>query len=117
MSERPADVVLGEAAAHLAFLATEALYAEQPELWDLGERGRHHTLNDFTLHFQALASGDGGFAAHVAYSRELFADKGFPAKWLTDAWRLMREIGEEHLDGPARELLSTRLDAVVGQDG
>lgn len=114
MSERPVDTVLAETAAHLAYLATEALYAEQPELWDLGERGRFHTLNDFTLHFQAVASGRDGFAAHVAYSRELFEDKGFPQRWLADAWRVMREMAVAHLQDPARTEFLRRLDAIVG---
>lgn len=111
---RPVDTVLAEAAPHLAFLATEALYDEQPELWELGERGRFHTLNDFTLHFQALSTGVDGFGAHVSYTRQLFADKGYPERWLTDAWRVMREIASSQLDDPAREEFVRRLDAVVG---
>lgn len=114
MTDRPVDVVLTETAPYLAYLATESLYAEQPNLWDLGERGRFHTLNDFTLHFQAVASGEGGFASHVAYSKELFEDKGFPQKWLVDAWRVMRETASNHLEDPARAELLRRLDSVVG---
>lgn len=114
MSERPVDTVLAETAPYLAYLATESLYSEQPALWDLGERGRFHTLNDFTLHFQAVASGQDGFAAHAAYSRELFEDKGFPQKWLTDAWRIMRETAVARLEDPARSEFLRRLDAVVG---
>lgn len=114
MSERPVNTVLAEAAAHLAFLATEALYAEQPELWERGEHGRFHTMNDFILHFRAVSTGEEGFAAHVEYSRELFDDKGFPQQWLTDAWRIMRDTGAGELDEPARAEFLRRLETVVG---
>jgi hypothetical protein len=114
MMARDPDVVIREAAPHLAFLATESMYAEQPDLWDLGEKGRHHTLNDFTLHFQAVAEGEDAFRGHVDYCHDLFRDREFPRKWLDDAWAYMGAIGKEHLDRPALDVLLDRLASVVG---
>lgn len=114
MNEREVDVVLSEAASHLAYLSTEALYEEQPDLWKLGEHGRHHTLNDFTLHFRAIASGVDAFRAHADYSYALFEQRGFPRRWLDDAWELMERIGGGNLDEPARGVFLERLSAVIG---
>ena len=99
-TERGPEVVLTERAFHLAFLATERLYERQPELWDLGEHGRSRTLEDFGHHFRALASGANAFRVHVDYCYELFAARGFPLRWLEDAWGIMSEICEESLDQP-----------------
>lgn len=115
MSTRDPDVVIREAAPHLAFLATESMYADQPGLWDLGEKGRLHTLNDFTLHFQAVAEGEDALRSHVDYCHDLFRDRGFPRKWLDDAWTYMRAIGEAHLEQPVRDVLLDRLASVVGK--
>ncbi len=117
MSTRDPDIVIREAAPHLAFLATESMYADQPDLWDLGEKGRQHTLNDFTLHFQAVAEGEDAFRSHVAYCYDMFQDRGFPRKWLDDAWSYMGAIGEAHLDSAAHEVLLDRLTSVVGSPG
>jgi len=119
MSTREPDVVIREAAPHLAFLATESMYADQPDLWDLGEKGRHHTLNDFTLHFQAVATGKDAFRSHVDYCYDLFRDRGFPRQWLDDAWTYMRAIGSTQLERRARDVFLDRLDSVVGspEDG
>lgn len=96
--DRPPGVILTEAAPMLAFQATAALYEEQPELWKIGERGRARTLEDFGHHFQALATLDATvFADHVAYSRALFQNRGFPLKWLDDAWRIMAETLQREL--------------------
>ncbi len=114
MNERQADAVLTEAAAHLAFLSTKALYDEQPDLWKLGEDGRRHTLDDFVLHFTAVASGVDAFRAHVDYSYTLFAQRDFPRRWLDDAWRVMERIGAANLDEPARGLFLGRLRLVIG---
>lgn len=85
---------------HLAFLATGRLYDRQPELWDLGERGRTRTLEDFGHHFRALAAGPDPFRAHVNYCYDLFAARGFPLRWLDDAWGIMSEIYAEEFDQP-----------------
>ncbi len=114
MTTRNPDVVIREAAPHLAFLATETMYADQPDLWDLGEKGRQHTLNDFTLHFQAVADGEDAFRSHVDYCYDLFRDRGFPRKWLDDAWTYMGAIGEAHLEPPARNVLLDLLASVPG---
>jgi hypothetical protein len=96
--DRPPTVVLSEAAPMLAFKATAALYEQQPDLWRMGERGRARTLEDFGRHFEALANMDRDlFAAHVAYCQNLFANLGFPAAWLTDAWRVMADTVQREL--------------------
>lgn len=109
MTERAPEVVLAERAPHLAFLATEAMYAAQPELWDRGEKGRFHTLDDFTMHFRAVANGESAFRAHVAYCYRLFEERGFPRRWLDDAWRFMRAVAEEDLEGEPLAVFIARL--------
>ncbi|HSO93068.1 MAG TPA: hypothetical protein VLS53_01180 [Candidatus Dormibacteraeota bacterium] len=91
-------MVLTEAVAALAYRATNTLYEEKPDLWRMGERGRARTLEDFGHHFEALATMDRDlFAAHVAYCEKLFANHGFPAAWLTDAWRVMADTVQREL--------------------
>ncbi len=104
MMERAAEVVLAEQAGHLAFLATVRLYERQPELWEMGEHGRARTHEDFGHHFRALARGSNAFKAHIDYCYELFAARGFPHRWLDDAWLLMGEICNESLDQPVAEV-------------
>ena len=97
-ADRSPEVVLGEAAPMLALLATRGLYAEQPELWKLGERGRANTLQDFNHHFRALLPLNAeAFRSHVRYCEELFEARGFPARWLDDAWRWMAIVIEREL--------------------
>lgn len=114
MRQRDPDVVMSEAAAHLAYLATEAIYGDQPELWDLGEKGRHHTMDDFRMHFSALATGTEGFRSHVEYSYELFRRRGFPTAWLDDAWRYMEEVMRIELPGEVADAFVERLRSVTG---
>jgi hypothetical protein len=96
--EREPAVVLAEVAPMLSLLATRRLYEEQPELWKLGERGRAHTLADFNHHFEALVTlSVPTFRRHVAYCEQLFTDRGFPHKWLEDAWRFMAVVVEQEL--------------------
>ena len=45
--DRDPRIVLRESVGTLALAATNRLYAEQPELWKLGEHGRARTLEDF----------------------------------------------------------------------
>ena len=109
MPQRSPGVVLGERSQHLAFLATERTYERQPELWEMGEYGRARTLEDFGHHFRALAHGPSAFEAHVRYCYDLFSKRGFPLRWLDDAWLTMKEICTEELEG---ETLSTALDTL-----
>ncbi len=102
--ERTAEVVLAEQAGHLAFLATERLYERQPELWKMGENGRARTHEDFGHHFRALARGANAFRAHIDYCYDLFESRGFPHRWLDDAWLMMEEICRERLDEPVAEV-------------
>jgi hypothetical protein len=113
VTDRPAHVVLTEVAPHLAYLATEALYEARPELWDRGEKGRFHTLDDFTMHFRAVAEGEAEFRTHVDYCHRLFAERGFPRDWLDDAWRFMRLIADRELEGDAHDAFVTRLETVT----
>ena len=102
--ERAVVVVLTEAVGALAYRATNILYEEQPDLWRMGEHGRNRTQEDFGRHFEALATMDRDlFAAYVAYCRKLFVNHGFPAAWLTDAWRIMAETLQRELHPAAAE--------------
>ena len=88
----PADI-LEESAGLLAALATRAVYEEQPDLWRFGEAGRARTQEDFVHHFRALATMDElVFEAHVQYCEGLFSVRGYPLKWLQDAWRHMATV-------------------------
>ncbi|HEY8679119.1 MAG TPA: hypothetical protein VIN39_10875 [Candidatus Dormibacteraeota bacterium] len=95
--EREPTMVLSEAVGMLSFAALRALYEEQPALWQMGERGRARTLEDFAHHFESLATLDpDAFSAHVRYCETLFDHHHFPRQWLTDAWRVMAlVIGRE----------------------
>lgn len=98
----------------LATLATRALYAEQPDLWQRGEYGRARTLEDFTHHFRALAPMDEVvFEAHVRYCEGLFAARGYPHKWLEDAWRHMALVVAAELPDVAARQVLTVLNAGV----
>lgn len=87
---RPARVVLGEMVGYLALVATRRHYAEQPDLWRLGEHGRARTREDYEHHFRALVNLDEPtWRRHVDYCERLFAQRGYPRRWLLDAWRVM----------------------------
>lgn len=109
--DRDPELVLAEAAGHLAYLSTQAIYAEQPELWELGEHGRHHTHNDFVLHFGALAQGPDAFKAHMNYTQTLFRERGFPREWLSDALRIMKVVCSKHLEPRVATAALESLDA------
>ena len=107
----PADL-LAENVGLLAALATRSLYEEQPDLWRLGEPGRARTHEDFVEHFRALATLDEVvFEAHVRYCEGLFSARGYPKRWLEDAWRHMAAVVAAELPPPA----SGRVMAVLGQ--
>ena len=112
--ERAPTAVLEELAPMLALLATRSLYEEQPDLWKLGEDGRARTLEDFTHHFRALQElSEPAFRAHVQYCEDLFSARGFPHRWLEDAWRWMEVVIEREVPKPiAQEALSV-LRSVV----
>lgn len=117
-AQRPPSVVLTETAPMLALLATRGLYREQPELWKMSERGRERTLEDFGHHFRALQSlHESVFRAHVEYCRNLFHARGFPSKWLDDAWRWMAIVMKEELPpevaAPALAMLAAATRAVA----
>ena len=113
MSEAPARdprVVLDERIGLLTWRATEALYAEQPDLWRLGEDGRRATFEDFGHHFRVLAALDADtVASHVRYCVDLFAKRGFPLRWLDDAWRTMEAVLAAELPG---DLAATAVDVL-----
>ena len=103
-SDRDPSVLLQEHVAAMSLLATRALYDEQPELWQLGEHGRARTLEDFGHHFRALAALDErAFEAHVRYCYRLFRARGFPVRWLADAWRHMEPVLRAELPAHAAE--------------
>lgn len=116
MTDRSTDLILAERSAHLALLATEAMYEAQPELWDRGEKGRFHTMDDFTMHFQAVAEGEAAFRNHVAYCHRLFEERQFPRAWLDDAWAFMRSAARTDLAEPELVVFLSRLDTVVGSE-
>lgn len=113
-SERAPGAVLAEMAPMLSILATRGLYDEQPELWKMGERGRSRTVEDFHHHFRALQSLEVSvFGSHVQYCETLFAARGFPHKWLDDAWRWMAIVIDRELPtAVARAALATLDEAV-----
>ena len=114
-SEREPRKVLSEMAPVLSVLATRALYEEQPELWKLGERGRSRTVEDFHHHFMALRSLDAAvFRSHVQYCEALFAARGFPQKWLDDAWSWMAVVMERELPETVAHPALATLNEVVG---
>ncbi|MGI8609657.1 MAG: hypothetical protein ACR2MY_10600 [Candidatus Dormibacteria bacterium] len=88
--------VLFNAAPALAELATQRLYAEQPQLERMGVSGREHTV-------------EGRFCVG------LFDARGFPQKWLTDAWRHIEAIITDEMEAaiavPAVAVLSSGLAA------
>jgi hypothetical protein len=112
---RDPGAVLREAVGYLALLATRRHYDEQPDLWSLGEHGRARTLEDYQHHFRHLAALDARvWDRHLRYCDDLFTQRGFPKRWLHDAWRIMTEVLEAEMPpevrAPALELLR-RADA------
>jgi hypothetical protein len=111
----PSDLI-HESVGLLAVLATRSLYDEQPELWRLGESGRARTHEDFVQHFRALATMDEVvFEAHVRYCEGLFSSRGYPQKWLDDAWRHMQSVLAAELPETASAPAVRLLSQVVGK--
>ena len=112
---RPPATVLHEALGLLALTATRRLYAEQPELWELGEHGRARTLEDFTHHLRMLATlSEDAFRGHVEYCERLFEQRNFPRKWLEDAWRILDDVLRDEVPASAGDPARTILRAVTG---
>jgi hypothetical protein len=102
--ERSTETLLVELTDFLAVLATRAMYDEQPELWELGEGARAHTLEDFGQHFRTLATLDEAvFGSHVQYCIDLFRQRSLPQQRLTDGWRHMAAVIERELPPKAAE--------------
>jgi hypothetical protein len=116
--ERDPGAVLREAVPHLAFVATERLYAEQPDLWRLGEEGRARTLEDFTHHLRALVPlSDAHLRSHVDYCRSLFEQRGFPRQWLDDAWRMLAAVLRDELPAAVADAAVGVLETVTAASG
>jgi hypothetical protein len=104
---RDPGAILDESAPALALVATGLIYAEQPALWEFGDHGRERTVEDFCHHFRALASMDVDVvAAHVRYCQDLFRERGFPRRWLGDAWRTMETTLHREMPSHAEEITS-----------
>jgi hypothetical protein len=117
-NEPSTQAVLVELTGFLAVLATRAMYDEQPELWELGEGARAHTVEDFGHHFRALATLDEAvFGSHVQYCIDLFRQRSFPQQWLTDGWRHMATVIERELPPEAAEEAVTVLRRGVASAG
>ena len=107
---RAPAVVLAEYVGLLTMRSTDALYAEQDDLWALGEQGRQHTYEDFGHHFRVLAALDADiFATHVRYCVDLFDKRGFPQRWLEDAWRIMAHTIDVELPGDVADLATATM--------
>ncbi len=95
--QRPAQAWLDESVGWIALLATRHTYAAQPALWELGEWGRARTIEDFTHHLRAAIAGSRHWRRHVAYCLTLFDRRGYPFRWLTDAFATLSVILAEEL--------------------
>src|SRR5579864_1823173 len=75
--------------------------------------GVARVLEYFGHHFRALASLDAGFfLAQSEYCYGLFGRRGFPRRWLDDAWRIMRATVLEQFDEKASDPAIRILDRV-----
>lgn len=109
--QRDDGVWLLESIGWLALMATTRTYADQPGLWRLGEDGRARTVEDFTHHLRAAVAGELQWREHLRYSLSLFEARGFPHRWLRDAFpTLSKVIAEAFGDGIGADVRA-RLDA------
>lgn len=108
---RPAHALLDETLPLVALLATRDTYLAQPSLWELGEQGRARTMEDFGHHLRAARSSDRLWRSHVAYCLELFDARGFPQRWLTDAFATLSRVLAENLPDDVTAEARGRLDA------
>lgn len=108
---RPPAAWLDECRSVIALLATRDTYAEQPELWELGEHGRARTIEDFEHHLRAARGTDRQWREYVAYCLELFDARGFPFRWLTDAFATLSRVLAEHFPADITGEVRANLDA------
>lgn len=94
----------------LALLATRRTYEAEPGLWRLGEHGRARTLEDFTHHLRAALGNDALWTKHLAYSLELFDARGFPQRWLTEAFATLREVVLDSFPDSVTRAVAERLE-------
>ena len=102
---------LSESVGWLALMATRDTYAADPSLWRLGEEGRARTTEDFTHHLRAALAGDLQWREHVRYSVTLFDARGFPQRWLTDAFATLSGVLAEAFGESVGPDVRARLDA------
>lgn len=102
---------LSESVGWLALMATRDTYRADPWLWRLGEDGRARTTEDFTHHLRAALAGDLQWREHVRYSLTLFDARGFPQRWLTDAFVTLSDVVAEGFGESVGQDVRTRLDA------
>lgn len=109
--DRPASAWLSESLSFLALVATRDTYAAQPRLWELGEYGRARTIEDFEHHLRAAMTSDRQWDEHLAYCVSLFAQRGFPLRWLTDAFATLARVLAENLPDDVVAEIRRRLAA------
>ena len=109
--ERPAAAWLAESRGFLALLATRDTYIAQPALWELGEYGRARTLEDFTHHLHAAGGTQQQWDHYLAYCLSLFDQRGFPFRWLTDAFATLARLLAENLPESVAGDMRARLAA------
>ena len=112
--ERTAHAWLSESLETLALLATRRTYEADPGLWRLGEYGRARTLEDFTHHLRAALGNEALWTKHLAYSLELFDARGFPQRWLTDAFATLRDVVLDSFPEPLTRAVAQRLEQAPG---
>ena len=112
---RPARAWLQESLSFLALVATRDTYAAQPSLWNLGEHGRARTIEDFEHHLRAAMGTDTGWNAHLAYCLDLFSSRGYPHRWLTDAFSTLSRVLLENLPPDVTAEARAHLDRGEGR--
>lgn len=109
--ERSEEAWIRESIPWLSLMAARDTYAVQPELWRLGEDGRARTIEDFTHHLRAALAGEVLWRRHLEYSLKLFDARGFPHRWLRDAFATLSSVLDEAFGETLGRDLRTRLDA------
>ena len=94
----------------LALLATRRTYVADPGLWRLGEQGRARTIEDFTHHLRSALGGDAHWRSHLDYSMRLFDARGFPQRWLLDAFVTLQEVLADSFPAEVTEVVRRRLE-------
>ena len=109
--DRRDDTWIRESIGWLSLLAARDTYARQPELWRLGEDGRARTIEDFSHHLRAALAGEALWRQHLEYSLKLFDARGFPQRWLREAFGTLSEVLDEAFGHALGRDIRTRLDA------